>query len=190
MPRTLLCSRVKSPVTLRPNQTSRKTDTTTASSPTPPARTASVSRLLLAEPLNDASLAASPASACNMAPKTASEAAFHAVAFTGTGVPARARQDLALQRLELLVRRRVDEGGIPARRLAGSSESAWFISSCRLAALLMNNSRAPVSSGRGPLASAPSTRAASLLPISSASTVSMVPIAAAWRESSRSSVDA
>ena len=47
-----------------------------------------MSRPLLAEPLNDASLAASPVSACQHGAKTAPEAAFQAVAFTGTGAPA------------------------------------------------------------------------------------------------------
>ena len=85
IPRTLVCSLVRSPVTLRPNQTSRKTDTITASSPMPPARMALVYSQLLADPLIADSCVPIPASAVSMAPRTVPESASHVVAFTGSG---------------------------------------------------------------------------------------------------------
>ena len=72
-------------MTLRPNQTSRKTDTMTASSPMPPARMALVYSQLLADPLIADSCAPMPASAVSMAPRTVPESAPHAAAFTATG---------------------------------------------------------------------------------------------------------
>ena len=91
MPRTLSFSPPRSLVTLRPNHTSRKTEVTTATSPRPPARTASVTSRSLCEALIAVSWLALPSWAFSMAPTTASEADCQSPAFTATVRPGLAR---------------------------------------------------------------------------------------------------
>jgi hypothetical protein len=73
MPRTLSFSPPRSLVTLRPNHTSRNTEATTATSPSPPARTASVTSRSLREALNAVSWLPLSSWAFSMAPTSASE---------------------------------------------------------------------------------------------------------------------